>query len=48
VREVNGDHEQHWAVCDDKWNMLSLSYTEGEAKEILRRFQTLARRKRGT
>lgn len=48
IRHVNGEHGQHWAVSNQLWNTLSLSYTESEAYAILALFQKrLPRRKRG-
>lgn len=39
IRRVNGEHGQHWAVCDQAtWGILSLSYTKREAEAILSRF----------
>lgn len=42
IRRVNGEHNQHWAVCDrGTWGILSLSYTKREAEAILSRFNKM-------
>jgi hypothetical protein len=40
VRYINGQYGQQWAVCDEEtWGIITLSYTEVEARAILALFE---------